>query len=138
MKNKLPLSALLAFFAIITIMSSCKKETKNDVEFTKVEVMRGVNDRIRCPHCQGWLYDISPYLNILQDPDGTIHTETVVELGYGHRHEYEASELCFWQLSCTYYQRHHEHLVYYRKYDNGPDHYQDDWVHLGGGGEGGN
>lgn len=137
MNKKLLLSALLAFFALTLSFSSCKKESKTDTTETTTEVLRGYDDYIPCPHCGGRLYDISPYLSLLIGSDGQVNTQTVIELGFGHRHEYQYGGNCT-ITGCTYNGLHHEHLVYYQKLNNGYDHYQDDWIHLGGGGEGGN
>ena len=139
MKKKLLLGALVAsvFITSALCLNACKKNSDEDVIPTEVTVMRGANHFAVCAHCYdsiNVLWDRNWYCNNPEGPHWALDDPRVM-----HVHEYMVGDECALVTHggwCRYNKRHHMHKVYYEIKDNGEDHYQDDWIHIGGGGGG--
>jgi len=134
MSKKRLLSTILAVTVLVTFtlsLNACKKKTNEDEVPTEVTVLRGEGHYAYCDHCDGILWDRNWYTTNGPhwDPD---------DWNVFHVHEYQEGEPCALR-HCRYDRRHHKHEVYYLVDPvTGQDHYQDDWIHIGGGGDGGN
>ena len=137
MKKKLLLSIFVAslFVTSALCLNACKKDADGDIVPTEVTILRGATDSAMCIHCNRILHDRYYYC---YDPAGPhMHPEDPYVF---HRHEYMEGDTCrLVQLGyiCKYNRRHHKHEVYYMVNPvSHEDHYQDDWIHIGGGGGG--
>lgn len=124
MKKNVLLTLLVASLALGATLSlnSCKKSTDGDLIPVVTEVLRGPGDFVYCVHCNGQLFDRTYAV----DPDDWDHF---------HQHYYGPAYLPDYYCpipNCRYNERNHVHEVYYYT-DKDGDHYQDDWIHLGGG-----
>ena len=127
MKKKLLLCTLVAsvFITSALCLNACKKNADGEAVPTEVTVMRGANHYAVCAHCSEKLWDRNYWGPIVGWDDDSVF----------HIHEYQVSDPCHLQ-HCRYNGMHHKHEVYYLVYPGGADHYQDDWIHIGGGGGG--
>ena len=126
MKKSVFVTLMVAIFALGAAFSfsSCKK-TEGDLIPVVKDVLRGPNDFTICNHCGDTIYDLNYATNPVYPYDWD----------HFHQHFYGPAYLpalycpmpnCFWQG------RNHVHEVYYWVDENG-HHYEDDWIHLGGG-----
>lgn len=131
MKKKILLSVLVVsvFVTAAIALNACKKN--DNAVPTEVTVLRGVGNYAICAHCGKKLWDKIYYydeINSVHYPIDSVF----------HIHEYQYGDTCALERYpngyCRYNLKHHRHEVYYLVYPNGNDHYQDDWIHIGGGG----
>ena len=132
MKKRLLLCALAASVIITSALclNACKKNSDGDTVPTELTVMRGANHYAQCAHCDSLLWDRNYWGPIVGWYNDSVF----------HVHEYQINQPCALTLHggyCRYDSLHHRHEVYYLvDPNNGYDHYQDDWIHIGGGGGG--
>ena len=128
-KKKLLLSIFVAslFVTSTLALNACKKNAEgSDVIPTVVTELRGAADWSACAHCTDKIWDFNYWAPIVGSESDSVR----------HVHEYPAGSNCA-LTHCRYDGRHHMHVVTYRiDPETGNDHYQDDWIHIGGGGGG--
>ena len=136
MKKRLLLSIFVAslFVTFVWGLNSCKKNTEEDAVPTEVTQLRGQGHYAVCAHCNKKLWDYIYYY--VEYHEGEHYPIDSVF----HIHEYQYGDTCALTLHggyCRYDGKHHRHEVYYLVDTiSGKDHYQDDWIHIGGGGGG--
>ena len=139
MKKRLLLSIFVAsVFAVSALsLNSCNKNKveSNDEVPTVVTLLRDSSDWARCNHCTDKVWDRGWYC---LNPAGP-QWDTLDPRVY-HVHEYQAGDSCMLEIigkHCRYNKLHHKHILWYTTHwVNGQDHVQDDWIHIGGEGEG--
>ena len=126
-KKNVLLTTMVAVFALGVAMSfvSCNKaKTEGDAIPVVTEVMRGPDDWVLCQHC----------LDTLRDFNFKVIDTHPYDWDHFHQHFYGPDYIvkncpitnCFWNG------RNHVHEVYFW-IDGIGHHYEDDWIHLGGG-----
>ena len=137
MKKKLLLGVLVASVLITSALclNACKKNSDEEVVPTEVTVMRGSIHYAICAHCTDTLWDRNWYCLEPLGPHWPMDDPRVF-----HIHEYQIGDQCALVTNggwCRYNLMHHRHEIFYEIDPiNGNDHYQDDWIHIGGGGGG--
>jgi len=128
-KKNVLLTLVLAGLALgVTLsLSSCNKSKTEESTTTVQDLFRGAGDYIECPHCGYFLYDQT----YAADP---------LDFDHYHAHYYGpgfVNHPDFNGLQCpiTYCRfrtaNHIHECVFFT--DSFGDHYQDDWIHVGGG-----
>jgi hypothetical protein len=133
MKKRVLLCALAAglFITSILCLNACNKNSEGDVVPTEVTIMRGATEWHFCDHCDDTLWDRNWYCMNPQGPHWALDDWRVF-----HVHEYQINDDCALR-HCRYNKRHHRHEVFYCVDTiTGNDHYEDNWIHIGGGGGG--
>ena len=132
MKKRLLLSIFVAclFVTFALGLSACKKSA--DEVPAELTVLRGQGHYAVCAHCGKNLWDYNYYY--AEYHEGEHYPLDSVF----HVHEYQYGDTCALVLHggfCRYNLKHHRHEVLY--YTEGlKDHYEDNWIHIGGGGGG--
>lgn len=126
-KRNVVLTLMLAVLALGATMSlsSCKKA--EDSTIVVQDLLRGAGDHVTCAHCLIEIYDAT-YAADPMAPE------------YYHEHYYGSSYVSHPNfnglqcpiVNCRFRTKNHVHYVHYYT-DISGDHYQDDWIHLGGG-----
>lgn len=139
MKKRLLLSIFVAsVFAVSALsLNSCNKNKveSNDEVPTVVTLLRDSSDWARCNHCTDKVWDRGWYC---LNPAGP-QWDTLDPRVY-HVHEYQVGDTCMLETypggRCKYNLKHHVHVIWYQVIPGANDHYEDNWIHLGGEGEG--
>lgn len=135
-KKRLLLCMLVAsvFITSALCLNACKKNSDGDVVPTEVTILRGQGHSAQCGHCGDTVWDRNWYCIDPEGPQWDLYDSRVF-----HLHEYLVGDTCALVKKggwCRYNLRHHRHEVYFEVGADGKDHYQDDWIHIGGGGGG--
>lgn len=109
-------------------LSSCKKaETAEESTPVVQELLRNAGDHVTCAHCLEEIYDRT----YAPDPYGPeYYHEHYYGPGFVSHPKFNGLQCPI--VNCRHRTKNHIHIVVY--YTEGSyDHYQDDWIHVGGG-----